>query len=224
MDVFLGAHEGAADETGVRVSNANLGLLLFKNNTTTAPSTYALVASGGVELVGVSSVMLSGTLALRINKTGTNVTDGLGQPRALHTPGGDVTLDFTATGTSNVQQLEGTVAFAVSGFATLAADFKFQKTDTVTGTMTRTQIDVSATNVNVFLTANEGLSSETGLRITGASFALRVFKTVDTSLMTQVPSTYALVAGGGMDKLVGVPDLALTATLTVMINNTDAAW
>lgn len=222
VSVFLGANEGEADETGVRISGASLGLLLFKSNTTTAASTYALFAEGNVELVGVSGVQLSGSLAVKVNNTGTNVTDGGGQPRRITTPDGEVVLDFTDTNTANVQRLEGHVAFAVSGFVSLSADFAFQKTTTVTGTETRTQIDVSASDLDVFLGANEGTPNETGLRIDGASFALRVFKTVDTSLMAQPPSTYALVASGGTDTLVGVPDLTLVGSLRVLVNKTGA--
>lgn len=223
VDVFLGANLGQPDETGVRINDASLGLILFKNTLTNAASTYALSASGEVELVGIDSVTLSGFLAVKVNNTGTNVTDNMGMPRVLTTPDGEVTLDFTETGTSNVKALSGSVLFSLAGFTTLSANFSFQKTDAVTGTATRTQIDVSATMVNVFLGANEGAANETGLRITGAGFALRMFKTVDTSLMTQAPSTYALVAGGGTVELVGVPDLALTASLTVMVNKTAAA-
>ena len=224
VDVFLGANMGQPDETGVRINDASLGLILFKNTMTNAASTYALSATGGVELVGVTNVTLTGFLAVKINNTGTNVTDNMGAPRVLTTPTGSVTLDFLTTGMTNVKSLSGSVVFGLTGFTTLTANFSFQKTETVMSpTVTKTQIDVSATMVNVFLGANEGAANETGLRITGAGFALRMFKTVDTTLMTQAPSTYALVAGGGTVQLVGVPDLVLTASLTVMVNKTAAA-
>jgi hypothetical protein len=67
VNAFLGANG-----TGVQVTGANLGMVIFKDGT--AASTYALDASGTVELLGVSGVTLTATGGVRVNKTGATVS------------------------------------------------------------------------------------------------------------------------------------------------------
>ena len=54
VTVFLGANFGTDDELGVRLSNGELGLVLFQ--TGTGASTYALTASGTAALVGIDAI------------------------------------------------------------------------------------------------------------------------------------------------------------------------
>jgi hypothetical protein len=60
VNAFLGTPDGSV---GVRITNAELGVVLYKNTTTNA-SSYALSASAGISLVGLDNVLsLSGTAA-----------------------------------------------------------------------------------------------------------------------------------------------------------------
>ena len=70
LTIFLGRGPAKLDTgetnplaTGVLLTNGRIGLIRIG-------STYALVASGTVSLIGVAGVTLTGTVAARVNTTG----------------------------------------------------------------------------------------------------------------------------------------------------------
>ena len=99
MMLSLGRHDKSM---GVRVTDANLGLALFK--TGTAAATYALDASAAAALVGFDSILsLSGTLGVRVNTTGVAVDE------TVSVNGTDVKILFTEA-QKNVQGFSGSVS------------------------------------------------------------------------------------------------------------------
>src|SRR5262249_25107394 len=134
---FLGAGASTsdtADDIGVRLSGGTLGLILTKDTASTDSAKFALVANGTVELVGVPGLTLTGTISVRVNRTGTALNDSV-------TVGShSVTLDFRATGTNDVTAFTGTgLTLAISGFVSLKGDLTFEKLDStaaVTDTFT----------------------------------------------------------------------------------------
>ena len=135
IDAFL----GTADKSmGVQVTDANLGLVLFKTGTAT---TYALDASAAAALVGFDGILsLSGTLGVRVNTTGVAVDE------TVSVNGTDVSILFTAA-QKNVQGFSGSVSLEIAGFVTLSGDFAFEKS--VNGATTK--ILVGAANIDAFL-------------------------------------------------------------------------
>ena len=101
------------------MTNANLGLALFK--TGTAAATYALDASAAAALVGFDSILsLSGTLGVRVNTTGVAVDE------TVDVNGTPVNILFSAA-QENVQGFSGSVSLEIAGFVTLSGDFAFEK-------------------------------------------------------------------------------------------------
>ncbi|MFT6434600.1 MAG: hypothetical protein ACJAVI_002649, partial [Candidatus Azotimanducaceae bacterium] len=147
--IFLGANEGTASEVGIKVSGAELGLLIFKTidhtalSGSAAASTYALTASGAVALVGVPSLVLSGTLSARMNTTGGTVN------RTLTTPGGTVDVVFDA-GEENLQSFAGkNLTLDIAGFVTITGDIGFEST----GLSPNTVIQIAGENIAASLNA-----------------------------------------------------------------------
>src|SRR5262249_31089049 len=128
-----------SDATGVQLSNGNLGLVLFRTFdpalTTQAAASYALTASGTGSLVGVNNLSLSGDVSVRINTTGTPVTDDgseTGNPLVVSAGGQDVALDFRSTGNDNVQEFAAdNVVLTVTGVVDVHGNFSFTKTDSI---------------------------------------------------------------------------------------------
>ncbi|MEY4177835.1 MAG: hypothetical protein RLY70_1409, partial [Planctomycetota bacterium] len=84
---FVGNNRGQANESGVKVTEANLGLVMVER---TAPATakYALSGSGAVSLVGVTGLQLSGTASVQVNRMDAAVNE------SITTPGGAVAVVF----------------------------------------------------------------------------------------------------------------------------------
>lgn len=200
----------------LQISGASLGVLIVAGSSGTS-STYALVANGGTDTLNglpeisglpVLSITASG-LSVKINELGADPSALPGIPTAIHTPGGDVTLNFSGLGSGTLQDVEGSLTLSVLNFVTLQGSFAFQTfTDLVSG---QTDLAFAATGVNAALTVGS-----VSLTITGASLGLLVLPGA-----TADSSTYALIANGGSDKLAGITGLNLSATgLSVRINNT----
>ena len=219
-DSTTGATDIAIGATGVtatlgtananlQITDASLGVLVI-SGTDGNPTQYALVANGGTDtLNGIPGLSLIGTgLQVKINNLGVDPSKLPGIPTAVHTPDGDVALDFSGLGSGALQEVEGNITLSVLNFVTLQGSFAFQSfTDLVSG---QTDLAIAATDLNATLAVG-GVS----LTINGASLGLVVLPGTSNN------STYALVANGGTDALTGVPGLSLSATgLSVRINNT----
>ena len=217
VDIFLGANAGQPNEMGVKVTDANMGLVMTTVTDTSlseqAPAKYALVAGGTAALVGIDGLTLSGSLAARVNRTGAPVDE------TITTPGGDVAVKFDSG--RDVTQVAGTVTLAVAGFVDIHGAFAFEKTETVAGTVTTTKIKAAVADVDIFLGANAGQPNEMGVKVTDANMGLVMTTVTDTSLSEQAPSKYALVAGGTA-ALVGIDGLTLSGSLSARVNRTGA--
>ncbi|MGN6644168.1 MAG: beta strand repeat-containing protein, partial [Verrucomicrobiota bacterium] len=203
---------GTAD-TNLTITGASLGLLILPG-IGGGSSTYALVANGGDSaLNGVPGLTLSATgLTVKINNTGLDPETLAAQ--AVHTPGGDVTLDFAGLGAGAVTQISGTVSLTVADFVSISGSFVFTK-QVDPNNANITKIVVGASGVTTFLgTADQSV----GVRISDAKLGLVIYKNTVANT-----STYALYASTQIEA-VGLPsEISLTGTASLMINNTGKA-
>ncbi|TVP98792.1 MAG: hypothetical protein EA381_11745 [Planctomycetaceae bacterium] len=218
---FFGENQGSNDALGVEINDASLGLVMVRVSGATDPakngSSYAMTASGGsVSLVGVSGLVLSGSLQARVNKTGKTVDE------SIAIPGSDSPVVVKFTSDANVQSFGGTLDLAVGDFVTLSGGFSFEKqVEPISETKKQTKLLVGAANVSAFIGVNDG-GSPLGFELSGGRLGLDIVKLTDTApgAESQV-AKYALDAGGNV-ALVGLP-LEFSGTLSVRFNNTGVA-
>ena len=84
LEIFLGQGPlRIGDETfnplakGALLTDSRIGLIQIPGATESDPSTYALVATGTVELIGVDGVIISAEASIRVNTTGRAVSEVL---------------------------------------------------------------------------------------------------------------------------------------------------
>lgn len=219
VDVFLGANRGTADETGVRVDAAKLGLVLRSTKVAGEdwnPATYAMVAEGDASLVGVDGLTLSGSLAAQVNRMGAPVNE------TITTPGGDVEIQFDSA--DDVTQLEGTVTLGIDGFVHVSGSMAFRKGDTAMATLSDglekevSVVTVGASDVDIFVGVNGPADADgaAGLSVQDAAFALALLKPVDE---LDTSSYYGLRASASAVSLVGLDFLTLEVNgLEVLVN------
>ncbi|WP_416671882.1 hypothetical protein [Egbenema bharatensis] len=124
VNVFIGAEGGTDAAPGIQLSNGQLGLALFSdtNASTGKGSSYALVASGAAELVGVNGLSMSGELAVRINRTGEVVNKivkvGKGEDDRIE-------IHFNETQTDQFR-VEGAVKFDAGGNVAFGGEFSME--------------------------------------------------------------------------------------------------
>ena len=200
VTAFVGANYGSStDETGVKITNGNFGLVV--TTTGTNPATYALDANGSVnlELPNVSpSITAQGTVDVQINtnSTSTALTEGT----TTVTVPANTALSVTATG----------LTLQVGNFVYLSGTFAFSdSTAGSTNTLT-----VSASGVTAFVGTNYGGTDETGVKVQGGNFGL-VVTTTGTNA-----ATYALDANGSVNlELPNVsPTITANGNLDVQLN------
>ena len=203
----IGATVGTAT-TNLTIDGAAMQLVVVPG----ASGGYALLVDGGTDtLNGVPGLQLSASnLSVKINTLGADPA-ALGAPASLPTPAGDIAIDFSSVGGTNIKDIEGDLTLTVANFITLQGSFGFQAfTDSTTGL---TDMAIGATG----LTATLGTDS-VNLQITGASLGILIIAGANGA-----PSTYALIANGGLDTLNGIPGLTLIGDgLTVKVNNLGA--
>jgi hypothetical protein len=196
---------GSAD-TNLTISDAEFGLLT--NN-----GKMALMAHGGtVALNGVPDLVLQADdLRVKVRK-GLSPSSLVGLPTTVHTPGGEVTLDFTGLPAGDIIAIEGHAKIAVANFVNLEGDFSFTQAVTGTPGSQKTKILVGATKVNAFIGSED---KSLGVQISNASLALFIIK--DQAV---AGSKYAIQASAAVE-VVGLPTgVTLTGTATVAINTT----
>ncbi len=112
--------------TNVTVAGASFGLLVRK--VAGAPATYALLSSGGsITFNGLpSDISFAVTnFAVEINNTGLDITTLVSASKSIHTSGGDVAMDFSALGASNVEAIQGTASMTIANSGISPAGLSF---------------------------------------------------------------------------------------------------
>ncbi len=179
---------------GVLLRDATVGLVKIG-------ATYALMATGTVEVVGVSGVSISGTALVRVNTTGSAVDEVL----AIGTGGREVLVKFRGvaeTAASGFTQFEAKSAGLVIAGQTLSGDFAFAKGTLGTGDAVR----VTANNV----TLGFGDGTRNFVSITEGGGAL---------LLTNSGAAGRLSVRVQID----VPGVAFDGTVALQINTTAVA-
>ena len=141
VNAFVGTPDGPNGNLGVHITNANLGLVIYRDSEASG-STYALQASASsIMPVGLpNDVFLNATnVSAAINTTGAAVNETI--------PGTTQTVSF-ADGT-NVKSFGGTLTLTIGGFS-LMGDFSFTK---LTATTPTTAATFTYTNTSGVLSA-----------------------------------------------------------------------
>ncbi|HND52688.1 MAG TPA: hypothetical protein PLV92_09840, partial [Pirellulaceae bacterium] len=206
IDGFLGVNHGQADEFGVSVSGASLGVLI--ESVDDAPSRFALrSSSGAVSLSGMSGVTLSGSLDVEVNR--------LGHAVDVHIPAlddSDIPLNFP-TG-DDVERLSGTAQLDFAGFSRMSGAVAIERT--ATGDTTKLLIGGAAISglLGVDPDHTPSTGDESGVTVSDATFGAALFKTASST-------SYAFDAHGTAG-IVGVPGLTAAGTLAARANTTGA--
>ncbi len=109
--IFLGS--GAVsdpDAIGLSITGITVGVVLLKDGTNA--STYAISATGDAALIGLTGLAITGTFAVKINKTGDVVDETINTGA-----GGTVNVKFDTA--DNVVSFEGDIVLSVASIFTL---------------------------------------------------------------------------------------------------------
>ncbi|MEN9556436.1 MAG: hypothetical protein RLZZ232_2722, partial [Planctomycetota bacterium] len=196
------AFVGSGD-TGLRLSNGNLGVVVD-----TTSRKYALVAGGTVSLEGIDAFEVSGSAAVRINKLGAPID------QTITTPGGDVAITFPTD--AEVLQVNGTVALSISDFVNASATIAVEKT--TSGDLS--ELIIQATAVTAFLGAG-GSTTDTaddmGVRLKDGAMDLRIQKSISTDV-----SSYVFAARGTVE-LAGISSISASGTVVAQRSTADVS-
>ncbi|MFM7070646.1 MAG: hypothetical protein ACKO38_02490, partial [Planctomycetota bacterium] len=193
IDVFLGTNAGTAQQTGVLISDAYLGLVIQKVTTEGAASQpnsqYAMVAGGSAALVGINGLTLTGSLAARVNRMGAAVD------KTIDVQGTPVRMKFDTS--ADVTEFSGTAKLAIADFVSLEGSFGFSKSGET--------ILVGVAGVRAFMGTTTS-NGPIGLEVTNGNLGL-VLKN----------GKYALTTGGNV-ALVGLDGLEISGGFNVRAN------
>ncbi len=202
LSIFLGQGPATLDNgdinpgaTGLYLANANIGVIKFTSGGT---ATYALDATGTVQLLGVTGVTVSGTAHVRVNDSGQTVNQTLSIPGTTQ----NVLLSFSTT--DQVDTFTATaLTISVLG-QSLTGDFSFTKTTTAQGQFQ--SLVVQGSNVGLTL----GSGSTPIVSVTQGSGALQV--------------TSAGLAGDfSASVAVNIPQVTFSGQFDLALNTTSAA-
>ena len=88
------------DAVGVVIKNATVGVVKFTNGTPeTADDTFAISGWGAAELIGLPGLTVSGTLRIRVNKTGRAISEIINLPG---TPAASIPVQFASSTVTEV--------------------------------------------------------------------------------------------------------------------------
>ena len=186
---------------GILLRDATIGLVRYPGATVADPVTYALIATGTVEVVGVSGVTFNGTALVRVNTTAGAVHELL-----TFGTGHEVPVEFTAAekaiGTTPFTQFAASnLELSVDG-QTLTGDFTFEK---------GTQGGASAIKVTAsHVTAAFGDGTTDFVKLSEGSGAL---------LLTNAGAAGRLAVRAQVE----VPGVSFDGTVALQINNTAVA-
>lgn len=193
---FMGTGYNTPDEIGIKITDAELGLALYKTIDYSKPianqakMTYALVGGGSGAIVGIPDLTLKGTLDVQLNRSGQAVDE------IITTPGGSIQVKFDQP--NDVTRINGTATLQISDYASLSGGFNIEKANN--------QLKIGGSNITAF--AGVGLSTpdtadDTGLKLSQGSF--------DFTLNDD--KTYSYSANGTVST-VGIDFLKLSGTAT----------
>ena len=190
---------------GIRLDNATIGLVQFDNAGT---KTYALTASGDLELVGISGVTLHGRANVRFNNTGQAISETISIPNTTH----DVTVQF-ADGSDVKSFFSQGLEVGVLG-QTFKGDFHFGDSQTGSAAPLDAQSGVNASQPISGSVSNLQIGFDNGnnevAKIANGSGAVLL-------------SAAGLAARASGDLTLEVPGVSLTGTFGVQINTTGNA-
>jgi len=222
-----------AGAMGLALTNVSFGLALMKpTDAEDVKKYYALKASGGVSLVGMSDITLTATsISLEANGASAgdvvDFTELAGGKMLIPTGAADIELDYDEA----VLRASGTVTLGIREYIYLCGSFAFEKGGkefvTLEGSTTSTEITVlKIGGSNIYAFAGVGgpywVDSNTDGKIDGAdtpvegalgvalnnvAFGLALMRPTDVA---DVKKYYALKATGGVS-LIGISDITLTA-------------
>ncbi|HXG49000.1 MAG TPA: VCBS repeat-containing protein, partial [Methylomirabilota bacterium] len=180
LSVFLGEGPARLENgdinplaTGVLLSNARIGLIKFANGT------FAMVAEGTVQLLGVDGVTLAGTARIRVNNSGAMVDETIEIPNSNQPPveiefvNGDLVTRFEALDAELSllgQTLRGNFSFDKVTSGSLAGTIRIAATDVSLGLGDGTTELISVTN------------GEGSLLFTSAGLAGSLAADIDTNI------------------------------------------
>ncbi|MDD2604023.1 MAG: hypothetical protein PHF66_04320, partial [Desulfobacteraceae bacterium] len=198
------------DAMGVFIQDVTVGVVLIKKAATTATpatSSYALDAGGAASLLGIENLSISGSLRVRVNKTGAPVDEHVIVPLA---GGGtkDVHIQFKTV--SADPTLTGTLDLDVAGVVTLSGGFSFTKHSEGAAPNITTKILVGIANAEAFVGVDAGTPDALGVRATIDKLGLVLYK-------SPAGSSYAMEGSGGVS-LVGLDGLGIDGNAAVQIN------
>jgi hypothetical protein len=208
-DILLGM-----DDVGVMVEDTRLGMIIFQETETNPESTIALSAAGSARLIGVDGLDLYGSLELKYNNTGMNINETFMLPDP-NNPG--TTTSFNVNFQDNVEiGLAGTAGIRVyegdQTFFSLEGGFAFNMISHDDGS---SQINIGAAGIEAFMGVGpakidgEINPDAMGVMVENGQLAVVLFD----------DSGYALDISGGA-ALLGIPELSLSGTLGVKLNQT----
>ena len=203
VTAFVGSGYESASETGIKITDGKLGLII--NQTGTTPANYALNASGSAEIVGINDLTLEGILAVAVNRTGEAVDT------IITLPSDEEVIVKFAENEGNITRIQGNANLNVADFVDISGEFFIEKQVT-SGDSQQTQLLIAANDVTAFVGSDTGK----GVQIDDGKLGLVIEKTDTNS------ATYALTASGSAE-LVGVPELTLAGDLQVEVNRMGGA-
>ncbi len=157
--------------TGVLLGDAQVGLIQFGSGST---ATYALSATGTVQLVGLSDISVAGTATVLVNTTGLAIND------TITIPGSTTSIPVVFATTASVTSFEAQSAVLTVLGQTLSGDFAFSQVST--GSANTVMIAGSGLSLslgNGVVTATQGQGA---LVISGAGVAGSFAATVSTTI------------------------------------------
>ena len=187
IEAFVGANAGTDDAIGVKATINSLGVVLVKEGTGT--TSYALQGEGGVALVGLDGLDVTGNASLRINQTGRAIDETILVPNPSYDPdipagaGNPLTIDASVvyTSASMVQAFEGSLVFEVVDVFRMTGTVSFRKMPT--GTVI---VDVPTASVSVTIDGEDifSINGHATFTIGGAEgFQLKDLKVDGFSIM-----------------------------------------
>ena len=189
----------AVGPASLYIAGASLDLLVVTaSSSTPAVGSVALLASGGTDtLTGVPGLTLTANgMKVLYNNTGADPTTLPGATEVITTPDGNLTLNFSGLGASNIAAVLGSATMelgtaAVPNMIALNGDFQFLDFTPGGGSPEMlVSADISSAKLG---------TASTYLSITNANLVLLVVPGA-----AGVPTTFALSASGGADVLMGI--------------------
>jgi len=212
----VGSHVTAgltANDFTVGVTDGQLGLV------GTADGKLAMEASGSLALTGGGFASATATgIQVRYNDSGTAFTSQIASAG-----GASYTFANLPAATDLQDVAVQGLAARYADYVDVQGDFSFQPQQTVSGSITTTEVTMAGSGANLVWSVEPGVAGQPQITLADANLGAVIDCTTDSTLgATQAPATYAMVATGGVT-LTGVAGLSVTGTMSARINETGTA-